>query len=261
MPSARHMSRSCSASAATRWYMVGTANSIVASSLERRRRALGREPAEVVHAAAAPDRPERAEDQPVDVEQRQAVRDHVLAGPLPRLGERVEVRGDRPPRQHRALRRPGGAGRVDHDRRSVVARLVGNRAALRLEIDVDAAALLDGVGHVGARRAEHELGVRVVEDVRELAGPGLGVDRRHRHAGQQRTDHPDRHLGLTHRPRRHPLLPADLLGHGGRRVAQLPVGERALREPQGDLVARVRQRGEQHARSLIRVAGPANFGH
>ena len=84
-----------------------------------------REPAEMPRAAAAPQRPEHAEDQPVHVEQRQPVRDDVVAGPLPRVRQRVEVRGERPPRQHDALRRPGRPGRVDDDRGRLVVRLVG----------------------------------------------------------------------------------------------------------------------------------------
>ena len=53
----------------------------------------------------------------MDVEQRQRVRDHVVLRPLPRRRERVEVRGDGPPGQHRALGRAGRARRVDDERR------------------------------------------------------------------------------------------------------------------------------------------------
>ena len=115
-------------SAASRWYIVGTPNSIVARPASAVGRGLGGEAAEVPRRAAAAQRPEHAQDQPVDVEQRQPVRDDVLTGPRPRVGERVEVGGDRPPRQHDALRRPGRARRVDDDRRRLVVRRVRGHA-------------------------------------------------------------------------------------------------------------------------------------
>ena len=199
-------------------------------------------------AAAAPHRPERAEDQPVHVEQRQRVGDDVVAGPLPRLGQRVEVGGERAPRQHRALRRPGGAGRVDDDRGRVLRRL-GRQVTARARLEIH----FDPVLHrrLDAGRREHELGSAVLEDVRELAAAGLRVDRRDRHPGQQRAD--DRHcdLGLVDRPRRHALAAVHALGDGGGRVAQLAVGQRPFAEPERDRVGRVRRvRRRARARSL-----------
>ena len=43
-------------------------------------------------------------------------------------------------------------------------------------------------------------------------------------------------------------LPDHLLGHRGGGVAKLPVAQLPIAEPQGDLVGRIRQRREQHAR-------------
>ena len=242
----RATSASLSASAASRWYIVGTANSIVASS------------SSAAAAAAAEKRPRCRTPPPR------------RTGPsVPRMspwtwnsgsacattsspvhshacGERVEVRGDRAPRQHGALRRPGGTGRVDDDRRCVLARLGGDLAAARREVDIDALATRRCLWDAEPRRAQQQLGVAVVEDVRELALPRLRVDRRDRHARQQRADHRDRDLRLVHRPGGHALAAGDAVGHRGGRIAQLPVGQRAVAEPQRDLVGRIPQRLEQH---------------
>ena len=53
----------------------------------------------------------------MNMEQRQPVDDDVIRGPGPGLGERVQVRGDRAARKHRALGPAGGPGRVDDQRR------------------------------------------------------------------------------------------------------------------------------------------------
>ena len=58
-----------------------------------------------IEPAPDPQRPEHAEDQPVHVEQRQAVDQHVLGSPRPRLGQGVEVGGDGRRAQHDAFRR------------------------------------------------------------------------------------------------------------------------------------------------------------
>jgi hypothetical protein len=58
-------------------------------------------------------RAEHAEDQPVDVDQRQPVREHVVA-PFPSLGEGVEVGGDRE-RGHQA-ERTDVTGQQERDR-------------------------------------------------------------------------------------------------------------------------------------------------
>ena len=102
---------------------------------QRRRGGRGLEAAEVAQLAAAAQRPEQAEHEPVHVEQRQPVREDVLAGPLPGVGEPVEVRGDRAARQHRALRPAGRAGRVDDERGVLVARVAaGQLAAAGVEV-------------------------------------------------------------------------------------------------------------------------------
>ena len=100
------IARSASASRPSRWYIVGTPNSIVAPSRSACAAVAGVEAAEVAQLAAAAQRAEQAEHEAVDVEERQPVGEDVLAGPVPRVGERVEVGGDRAARQDRALGRP-----------------------------------------------------------------------------------------------------------------------------------------------------------
>ena len=95
---------SSAAARPSRWYIVGTPNSIVAPSRSAAGGRRGLEAAEVAQLAAAAQRAEQAEHEAVDVEEREAVREHVGAGPLPGVGERVEVGRDRAARQHGALR-------------------------------------------------------------------------------------------------------------------------------------------------------------
>ena len=102
----------------------------------------------------------------------------------PGVGERIEVRGDRPPRQHRALGRPGGARRVDDQgRRLGVVRLGGESP--RVRPPGRAAARRDRprspAGRPTARRRgrpggkQQRLGLGVADDVRELARPERGL--------------------------------------------------------------------------------------
>ena len=65
-------------------------------------------PPDVHQPRPEPQRAEDAEHQPVDVEQGQAVGEGVVGGPLPRVGETVEARRHRGPRQQHALGRAGG---------------------------------------------------------------------------------------------------------------------------------------------------------
>ena len=83
----------------------------------------GLEAAEVAQLAAPAQRAEDADHEPVDVEQRQPVREHVLAGPVPGVGERVEVGAHAAAREHGALGPAGRAARVDDQRRVLVAPL------------------------------------------------------------------------------------------------------------------------------------------
>ena len=100
-----------------RLHIVGTPNTIVPPAAQRVGDApRGSNRADVVRRAAAPERPERAQQQPVDVVQRQGVHDPVGGRPLPRVVHRRQVRAQRRARQHDALRRAGRARRVDDQR-------------------------------------------------------------------------------------------------------------------------------------------------
>lgn len=70
----------------------------------------------MAHRTAPAQRAEDAEDQAVHMEQRQCVDEDVVGGPLPGVLQRVQGRGDRPPRQDGALGRAGGTRGV-HDER------------------------------------------------------------------------------------------------------------------------------------------------
>ena len=78
-----------------RFHIVGTPNTIVPPARSASRDGLRLEPPDVVRRAAAPERPERAEQQAVDVVQRQRVHDPVGGRPRPRVVDRREVRAQR----------------------------------------------------------------------------------------------------------------------------------------------------------------------
>ena len=78
-----------------------------------------------VHEAVSdPQRPQQAEHQAVDVEQRKPVHQGVVGRPLPRLGQRVDVGGDGAAADQHTLRRSGGSGGV-HDQRGGLRRRFG----------------------------------------------------------------------------------------------------------------------------------------
>ena len=115
------------------------------AGLQRGRGFLRVEAPEVAQLAAPAQRAEQPEHEPVDVEQRQPVGEDVLAGPLPGVGEPVEVGGDRAARQHRALRPAGGARRVDDQRRVLVAGgALRQLAAAGVDVDGDAVGAAEG---------------------------------------------------------------------------------------------------------------------
>ena len=173
---------------------------------ERRGDGLRGEAPEVMRGAATADRPEDADDEAVHVEERQPVRNDVVGRPLPRVGQRVEVGGDRAARQDGALGRPRGARRVDDERGCLLVRLGPEVAAARVEVDVDARALGQRRRQLDAGRAEDRLRGAVVDDVTELALARLRVDGHRGDARQQRADDGDARLGQRERPH------ADALG-------------------------------------------------
>ncbi len=146
---------------------------------------------------AASERSEQADHEPVDVEHRERVREAILRGPLPDLGERVEVARDRPARDLDALGRAGRARGVHHERDVVVGEVVGERLVAGRPVravNVGAGEVVQLRRRVDALPGEKPLGGAVVEDVAELAGAEPGVDRDDRDAGGERPDDRDREL-------------------------------------------------------------------
>ena len=230
---------------------------------ERRR---GERP-EMAHRTAAAQRAEHAEHQPVHVEQRQGVGEHVRVRPGPGIGERVEARRDRPAGQHRTLRRPGGPGGVDDQRRSG-ARQVGidvsqcrTSGAVRLTGDRDPADLGQRGGKVDGGVGEHGAGRRIRDDVRQLARTAARVDRHRRHPGEQRRDDPDGGGQRRRRPHRDAVQPGDLAGEGTGAGRQLGVGERTVGKGQrGPACGRVEKGGQQRVHGQAPSLVPGTGG-
>ena len=195
-----------SAAAASRWYIVGTANSIVPVGGQLLRDRVRGEAAHVDQPAADPGGPEGAEDEPVRVEERQPVHEDVPRRPLPYLGKRVEIRGDGTAGQHDALRQPGGARRVENQRGSL-------RVGLRREHGTAAGGGVDLEAlHAGkllrqrlAGAAEHERRRAVRHEVLELALAAAGIDGHCRDAGADRAQDGDGGLQPQRRPHGHAL--------------------------------------------------------
>ena len=192
------ISGSFSAASAIRWYIVGTPNIIVAprrrasaSTAGEKRRVCSTEPPQ-------PQRPEHADHQAVDVEERERLGEPVVAGPLPDRGERVEVRLDRPARDLNALRRAGRAGRVEDEGGVLGPERVGQRRPGRdVEGDVDALDRGELLCHLGAGAGEQQLGLGVGGDVLELAAAVGRVDRDDRDARGERAEDGDADLRLV----------------------------------------------------------------
>ncbi len=208
----------------------------------RTRRPPGENPPRCQERAAAAHRAERAQHQPVDVKQRQRVAHDVGGRPRPGRRQRVEVGGDRAPRQHGALRRPGGARRVDDQRRCVGGGFGRQRCAgsTRGGVDRDPAHAVEAGRQLGCPAGQHGRGRGVRQDVRELAVAGLGVDRDRRHAGDQRRRSPPRRSRAgSRRTRPRARSPASRAARPRTAADQLRVGVRALGYPQCGSVRRM----------------------
>ncbi len=122
---------------------------------------VGAEAPQVVDAAAAAQRSEDAEDQAVDMEERQGVDEDVVGGPLPGVLQGVEGVRNGAPGEDNALGRPGRAGGVDDQGRSLVARFVRKRGRLgalgRLRgLDVEPGQCGERARQLGARFGQDE---------------------------------------------------------------------------------------------------------
>ena len=226
----RRSPASASASRPSRWYIVGTPNSIVAPSLSASAAAAASKRPRWRSSPPRRSGPSSAEHEAVDVEERQAVGEHVLAGPLPGVGERVEVGGDRAAGEHRALGRPVVPRRVD-DQRRVARRWLARRGQLGAAgVDVDRAARA-ARREVGAGAPTMTSGALSVSDVLELAAAELRVDRherRRRRRARRRRRRTSR-ASIPPTPRR--ARAVELRRERGGRLAQLAVGERRGRRP------------------------------
>ena len=198
-----------------------------------------------MHGAAEPQRPEHAEHEPVHVKQRQAVGQHVVAGPLPGLGQRVQVGGDRAARQQHALRRAGRARRVDHERRRLGVGFARQRLIGTAQLHVEALELIQRRRQFGAGCGQHQARLAVVDDVPELTLAGLRVDRDHGNSRGQCADHRYARLQRRCRPYRNAFAAGEPLCKLRGHVAELSVGECALAEADGLLVAGAFQRCQQ----------------
>ena len=206
---------------------------------------------EVTQLAAAPEGAEQAEHQAVHVEERERVGQAVLAGPPPRVGERVEVGGDGPAREDGALGGPRRARGVDDERGVLVVEVVRWELAAAL-VDVDpqlARAVQRGRGL--GRRADEDLGGAVREDVATLILPEPRIHRHERDAGGDRAHDGDAGLEARLRPHRGALDPAQPAGDGGGRLAEFAVGERSAFDPQRGSRVQLMDRWQQSARHPV----------
>ena len=207
-----------------------------------------REAPEVAHLAAPAQRPEQAEHEPVDVEERQPVGDHVLAGPRPRLRQPVQVGGDGPPRQDAPFGAPVVPERVD-DQRGGLAAGLRRRPARRRGRRGRGDPARRGLGRAARCRAPRRSPGRAVgEHVLELRAARPRVDGHERGRRRQAAHRRDAGLELARpRPRRarHPPQPgrqrgADLAQVRRRRARGHPPRWRAPIPARGRLPAAVR---------------------
>jgi hypothetical protein len=193
-------------------------------------------------------RSEQTQHQPVHVEQRQSVHQGVVGGPLPRLGERIEVGGDRLTAQLHPFGRAGGARGVDDQRGVLRGRLGKSVPGPGVHPHRDVRQTLRLVGH----RAEPRLGPRIGEDVAPLGLPDVGRYRDHRHAGDQASGDGQRGGSGRRGQHRDAIRAADTFGHRGGGPDDVTAAERDIADTDGvgDVAAPGHrggiQRGQQH---------------
>jgi hypothetical protein len=150
------------------------------------------------------------------MEQRQPVHQHVVAGPLPGVGQRVQGRGERPAGDDRALGRAGGAGGVDDQGGVALGRTVLGDDAGAVRVHVDARQLRERFREFGARGGQDQRRCAVGEDVRQFLLARLRVERHRGDPGEQGAHDTDRRLQLRGRPHGHPARVPHPGGHGTR---------------------------------------------
>ena len=133
--------------------------------------------------------------------------------PLPDLGKRVEIRGDGAAGQDDALRQPGGAGRVENQRRSLrigLRRKHGTAAGGGVDLEALHAGKLIRQRLAGA--AEHERRRAVRHEMLELALAAAGTDGHCRDAGADRAQNGDGGLQSERCPHCNALATVQLRG-------------------------------------------------
>ena len=209
---------------------------------------LGREARQQLQAAADAQRAEHAQDQPVDVEERQGVDQHVGGGPAPGTGQGVEVEGGVAVRDHRPLGRAGGARGVEHQDRILRG---GRGRGARRAVEGDAAHLRGALAEGGRVGGQHQARRGVGQDVRELPGADGRVERDGGDAGQDLPDDGGHGGGVGGGPDGDPIAGAEAVGGepagvGQRGPLQLGEAEGGGRRDQGRVAGRaaeVRQEG------------------
>ena len=169
------------------------------------------------------------------------------------VGERVEVGRDAPPGQHGALRRAGGAGGVDHERR------VGLRAARagrrpRVRRAAVGCRRRCAAGRTAARhrvRRAPRSGAASASSCASSRSPQPRVDRHRGHAREERRDDPDGGVAASASPTPRRGAARRCAARGHPRPRELAVGQRRRwrrrrAEAQRDLVGRVSS-GQQTA--------------
>ena len=217
---------------------------------------LGREAPDVVQPSAYPERAENSERQPVCVEERKALDEHVSGCPVPDACERVEVRADRTAGEDDPFRRSGRPRRIQHESSRSLRRLVGERIPMDRKIHRHPCELSRAGGKLHPVCAEHRRGPAVADDVRELVLTDLRVDRDHGDASSQTAKHGDTGLERGFRPDCHALHSGDLASNARDGARELRVCERPSLDPQRLPTRRIAQGGEETARH----AGESNVG-
>ena len=180
------------------------------------------------------------------VEEREAVRQHVVARPLPHLAERVQVGRHRAAGDQHPLRRPGGAGRVEHERGRLAVRFGGDGLRFGVQVDRHPGEPAEPLGERFVLRGHDHRWGAVPDDVLHLPRAHPGVDRYGGGAGQQHPDDAHARLQRRGRPHGHPFPAGHASGDGGAGVVHLAIGQRPIAQPEGLVVDGFGDRREQH---------------
>jgi hypothetical protein len=211
------------------------------------------------------------------VEERKDEQHHVVGVEHVEPAALFEVREDGPMREHRALRPPRGAGRVDEQSEVLVAargvhraawsdrpvdqRVRGERVLQRRQLRPH---FLDLGEDTGARDDGDRAGV--AEDVRQLAARVAGVDRDDHEPGAQRAEVDDREVEPVGERQREPLTLLDPAASQQSRDLVYPAiqfrpGEDGFAEDQRSAVASPSGGATDQVRDVADRFGDSDFVH